>query len=208
MSTSTETRASGSATDRFYRRFAAAVLAAIAVSGTARAGALDGEWQLRPELNATGISEVLFHDGVRTTRNVVAGTAELAIRSRARAWHGGTFLDYRYSLDRRFRDSLNAGGFFRYDLPRWDATAWLFANRSPGGSGTWLYAGRLRYRVSDRYKVGVEAMAPLARPASPTIVLGYYGSVADYLTIKVFAGTGVDGGPDLAGRLELSWQLR
>jgi len=84
----------------------------------------------------------------------------------------------------------------------------LFVNQAPGRADTWLYATRLRYRVKEHFKLGIEALAPIAHANAPEVMLGYYGSITKSLSLNVLAGAGVNGGPDRLARMELSWQVR
>ena len=135
-------------------------------------------------------------------------TAELNFYPTMKPYHAGLFVDYRDSSSNRLNDNFNVGGYVRYDWPRWDATTWVFSNHSPGDSGTWVYAARLRYRVTNGTKLGVEALAPFASADKPTLMAGYYSSVTESLSLRVLAGAGLNSGPDFAARLELLWQIR
>lgn len=142
------------------------------------------------------------------SHDTIAATAELTIYSATRPYYGGLFVDYRYSSSSQFDDNLNLGGYFRYNRSRWDTTAWLFVNQSPVNSETWFYATRLRYRVSENYKLGIEAIAPVNHVSDADLMLGYYGSVTDSLSLKILAGAPTNGTTELAARIELSWQIR
>ena len=135
-------------------------------------------------------------------------TAELNVYPFGKPYHAGLFVDYRDSSSARLTDNVNIGGYVRYDFSRWDSTAWLFSNRSPDSSGTWVYAARLRYRLKDDHKLGIEALAPLENAGEPVVMGGYYGSVSKALSVRVLAGAGINHGPDFAGRFELLWQVR
>lgn len=140
--------------------------------------------------------------------DTIAATADLTIYSASRPYYGGLFVDYRYSSSSQFDDNLNLGGYFRYNRSRWDTTAWLFVNQSQDNSETWLYATRLRYRVAENYKLGIEAMAPIDHAGDADLMLGYYGSLTDSLSLNILAGAAANGTTELAARIELSWQMR
>lgn len=118
------------------------------------------------------------------------------------------FAEYRISGSARFNNSYAGGGYFRYDIQDWDSTAYIFSHKTPGYSHRWKYAGRIRYRFADRHKAGIEFVAPIRGGGSPQLLLGYYRSIADSLTLKVFADPGLNSGPDRGARLVLVWQLR
>jgi len=123
-------------------------------------------------------------------------------------WYGGLFVDYRDSSSSRLDDNVNTGVYFRYNFPRWDATTWLFVNRAPGSDATWVSAARLRYRMGETWKIGVESLAPLDGSNTAKLMAGYYGSLGRSLSLNVLAGSFVGSGPDLAARIDLMWQVR
>jgi hypothetical protein len=192
-------------TARGARAMLALVLAVSRISG---AEPIDSAWQLRPEFSIAGMTSYASDGGVATNHDIVSLTGELKLHSEARPYYGGVFVNYRGSTRERFDENLNLGAYVRVNLSRWDATTWLFVNQAPGRGDTWLYAARLRYRVAERYKLGVEALAPVERANAPELMLGYYGSLTKSLSLNVLAGTGVNGGPDRLARMELSWQVR
>ncbi|MDH4110370.1 MAG: hypothetical protein OEW35_18970 [Gammaproteobacteria bacterium] len=176
-------------------------------AGAAAADPADAGWRIRPEFHLAGITDYRESGGSQASRGIAAATLEFTLHSARRPYWGGPFLDYRVSADGGFDDQRNAGVYFRYNLPRWDATTWLFVNRSPGNPHTWLYAARLRYRLAGDHKIGMEAMAPLEDPGSPMLMGGYYGSASDRLSVKLLAGAAVGGAVDFAARLDLVWHV-
>ena len=173
----------------------------------AAAGPADSGWHIRPEFHLARTTNYLEYGGGAMHYDTTAATLELTLLSGARAYRGGPFLDYRVSSDGRVEDQFNLGVYFRYDLPRWDATTWLFANRSPGNAPTWWYAARLRYRLVADHKLGIEAMASLDDPAAAMLMGGYYGSLSQAWSVKLLAGSTTSGDVDLAARLELAWHM-
>lgn len=193
-------------TARRRAALAAAILAA-ALSGPACAGDADTGWGIRPEFHLAGITNHVERDGGSSSYDTLAATLEFTLHSDKRPYWGGPFVDYRASSDERHDDQRNIGAYFRYNWPRWDATGWLFVNRSGGGSHTWLYATRLRYRVAGSHKLGIEAMAPLEEPGSPMLMGGYYGMLSDSVSVKLLGGTKVAGAVDFSARIELVWNV-
>ena len=170
------------------------------------AAAETGGITVRPEFYLTGIANYFESNGDSYGFETLAATAELNVYPEHKRYWGGLFIDYRSSTSARLRDNLNLGGYFRYNLARWDATAWLFANRSPNSPGTAIYATRLRYRISDGSRLGIEAFAPVEAASRPMLMLGYYADMADSVSIKLFAGTGVRNGTNFATRMEFIWK--
>lgn len=163
---------------------------------------------VKPEVYASAIANHYTAGGESTSFDQTAMTGELTFVAPSRRYWGGPFIDYRYSSVRRFDDSLNLGAYFRYNWPRWDATTWLFVNRSSGNDDTWLYSARLRYLVAPGHKIGGEAMAPVDRDADrPRLMFGYYGSLSRSLSLNVLAGMHTAGLSDVVARMELVWRI-
>jgi hypothetical protein len=182
-------------------------LLTVAVAKPAQAEDTIGRTVIRPELHVAGISNYENRNGVSDSYGIATVTAELSIYPHARPYYGGLFLDQRYFIDGWSSGGTNLGGYFRYNLSRWDATSWLFVNQSPGNAHSWLYAARLRYRVVDNHKLGVEAVAPVDDAFSPMLMFGYYGSLADTLSVKFQLGADTHGNLKRAARVEIGWQI-
>lgn len=187
---------------------AAPILWLVGAANPGCANALESDWQVRPEFYLSGNSNFRRQESESTSFDTLGATAYLTIHSPARSYFGGLVVDYRYSSSDRFDDNINLGGYIRANLDKWDTTTWVLVNRSPHNPDTWLYLTRLRYRVGERSKLGMEAMAPLDNAGEPRLMLGYYGDLAKSLSLDVMAGTGTAGTPDFSARIELSWRLR
>jgi hypothetical protein len=154
------------------------------------------------------ISNYYRNAGSSTGFDTFYVAAELNFYPTLKPYHAGLFVDYRNSTRNRLSDNFNVGAYVRYDWRRWDATTWVFSNRSPGSSSAWVYAARLRYRMTDRSKLGMEALAPFASARKPKLMAGYYGSVTKSLSVRLLAGAGLNTAPDFAARVEMQWQIR
>lgn len=185
-----------------------ALLLLVGIAPVAPAEELIGRTEIRPELHITGISKYEGRSGKSYNHDVAAITAGLTLYPHARPYYGGVFIDQRFSLDGSKDPGRNLGAYFRYNTARWDATSWLFVNQSPQSPDTWLYAARLRYRVFDGHKLGMEAAAPVNDANTPDLMLGYYRSVSESLSLNFLIGAGSSGQPARKARLELSWQIR
>jgi hypothetical protein len=166
-----------------------------------------GRTSIRPELHVAGISNYETRNGVSQNHGLAAVTAEFVIRTEGRPYYGVLFVDQRYSIDGWSNGGTNLGGYFRCDLARWDVTSALFVNQSPDEAHTLLYAARIRYRLPDSHKLGVEVLAPVDDAFRPMLMFGYYRSLADSLAIKFLVGAETHGDLDRAARMEISWQI-
>ena len=183
------------------------LLCAFAFATAGFAQSLDTGWKTETRLYLSGMSTYWEKNHASATYDTLATAAELRFKSEARPWHASLFAEYRFSTDRRFTDQFNLGGLFKYGWHNWDATTYLFVNKSRRTQDTWHYAGRVRYRVADNHKLGIEAIASFRYPQSPTLTLGYYGTVSDSFSVNVFASPGIGDGPDFAARLEMIWRI-
>ncbi len=177
------------------------------LAGNTHAQTLNPEWQTETRFYLSGMSYYWAKDDASAFYDTLAATGELRVKSDARPWYAGLFADYRHSTDRDYSDNLNIGGYIKYGQYRWDATAYAFVNKSPQSDDTWIYAGRLRYRVAEDHKIGIEAFSSFKNAKSPQLMLAYYGDISDNLSITVAAGRGAGNGPDLSARLELVWRV-
>ena len=65
------------------------------------------------------------------------------------------------------------------------------------------------FRIADGHKVGLEASGLVAEPRSTaSYALAWYRSISDSLSLNIAADPGFNQERNLAGRLELIWQLR
>ena len=177
------------------------------LAGNTNAQALNPEWKTETRFYLSGMSYYWAKGNASAFYDTLAATAELRLKSDARPWYGGMFADYRYSTHHQYSDQLNIGAYIKHGQYRWDATAYAFVNKSPRTDDTWIYAGRLRYRVADDHKIGIEAFSSFENAKSPQLVLAYYGDISDNLSINLAAGRGTGNGPDLSARLELVWRV-
>ena len=165
-------------------------------------------WIAEPQLYLAGISQIRKTHGLSDTRQSVLTAAELKFRSETHRWTASLFAEYQFSRDDQFDDIVNLGGFIKYQLGNWDTATYLFAETSSGHSESWIYAGRVRYRLAENHKVGMQAAGALDTSISPPVAFGYYGSISDSLSVNIIADPGINGAVKFAARMELVWQLR
>jgi len=185
-------------------------IALLLVSGFATEGfaqSLDTGWRAETELYLTGVTNYQKNSGSSASIDNLAATAELLFLSDARPWYVSLFANYRFSTDSRYLDNINLGALLKYEWRKWDATTYVFVNQSSETPDTWFHAGRLRYRVAENHKLGVETTASFKDPGSLELLLVYYGEISDSLSLNVAAGPGMGEVPDFNARLELSWQV-
>lgn len=191
---------------RIANACSAALLSVLAISTDVCADAPGPAWKTETLIYLTGMTDYLKKNNASVTYKTLATAAEIRFSSDTRRWYASLFGDYRYSSDKRFTDKVKLGGLINYNWHKWDATTYVLINKTPGASGTWLYAGRLRYRASENHKLGIEAVASFKHPSSVELMFGYYGTISDSFSLNALVGPGIADGPDLNARLELTWQ--
>ena len=202
----------------FDRRFAAntrrvvqvcviALLWAIGLATDTFAQSLDTGWKTETRLYLSGVSNYWQENGVSSSYEYLATSAELRFTSDAKPWSASLFADYRFSTSSRFTDQVNLGALFKYQYYKWDATAYLFVNQTAKSPDTWLYAGRVRYRIAENHNLGIEATGSFKYPDSLQLMLGYYGEISDSVSLNIAAGPVAGKGRDFNARLELIWQV-
>jgi hypothetical protein len=194
-------------TARIVQACGIALLWASVFSAEGFAQSLDPGWRAETRLYLTGTTNFQKNHGSSASYDNMATTAELRFNSDARPWYASLFVDYRFSTDSRYTSNANLGGLIKYDWTNWDATTYVFVNQSSVTPDTWLYAGRVRYRVAENHKLGIETVATFKDPSSAELMLVYYGDISDSLSLSVAAGPGIGEIPDFNARLELTWQV-
>jgi len=177
------------------------------VAADVQADSLLSEWRAETNLYLAGISRYRRSGNSTGNTQSLATTAELRFVPYARRWHTGLFADYQFTADSRFDNELNIGSFFQYSWNRWDATTFAFVNKTPGKPGAWFHAERLRYRIAENHRLGMEMSGAFSHWDTPAPQLGYYGAISDSISLNVIAGPFGDGAQQLSARIELVWQI-
>lgn len=162
-------------------------------------------WQIDTPFYVSGAAYYQGKGGAALTTEAVAATAELRLASLYRPYAASLFADYR-SFPGDAKDVVSLGASFRYRIDRWETKSWVFRSTSRNAPHSWLYAGRIRYSLTQRHKIGIETIGKFDDAGSPTLLLGYYRKLSRSLSVSVAIGSGA--GADLAARTELSWQFR
>lgn len=200
-------RSSTQSTGRIAWACGIAMLSSFFLAHNAKAQAVDAGWSTETRLYLSGMSFYWEADDDSTRYETVAATGELRFKLRARPWYASLFADYRISTDGRHTDHVNLGTLLKYSWGKWDSTSYLFVNKSRHSGDTWLYAQRIRYRIADNHKLGIEAYGNFENAESPQLMLGYYGDISDSVSLNLAFGPITESGPDFSARLELIWRI-
>jgi hypothetical protein len=165
-------------------------------------------WAPHAQFYLTGITQVRKAHGSSDRQQSALAAAELKFKSETRNWAASVFAEFRYVADEQKINVVNLGGFVKHQFGNWDTAAYLFAEKRSERSETWVYAGRVRYRLSRCHKIGLQAAGTFKTSNSPHVAIGYYGSLSESLSLNIIADPGINGSVDFATRLELVWQIR
>jgi len=147
-------------------------------------------------------------DGETTdTFQAVAASAEILLSSPVSPWSAGLFVGRLYSQDSQQDGAVVAGGLVEHQISVWDTTVSLVNYNPPGDSGQWKYFGRVRYRLADDHKLGVEVIGSLRDPSTPNLMVGYYGTISQAFSVKLIVGSKAKSGNERVARTELVWQF-
>ena len=173
----------------------------------ADANARDEHWRVSVPLYLT--AGAYYHsNGISSgSFNSVNASAELLLSSSARPFEAALFAEYSYSPDARQNGTTNIGVFVKHYYGNWDTTAYVFEHNAAEAARLWAYAGRIRYRFADHHKVGIEFLAPFDDASAPNLMLGYYATFSDALSIKFVVGSNVKASNHYVARTELVWQF-
>jgi len=137
----------------------------------------------------------------------VSAFAELRLLSPRRPWSAGLFVDYRYSLDEDAPHVVKSGALLRQSANDWDTLAAVLRRTPQGDSGAWGYFGRLRYRLADGHRLGVESFGIEGRLDDAYLMLGYYGDLSRDVTVQFIAGSSLGDRREREARIEIVWQV-
>ena len=173
-----------------------------------QADSLFSEWRSETNLYLAGISNYRRSGNSSINTQSLAVAGEFQFLPYARSWHAGLVTEYQFSTDNSFRNNLNVGSYLRFDWNRWDATTIAVVNKASGNPVTWFYAERVRYRFAENHKLGIELGGAIRAGDTPTVVLGYYGTISDSISLNVAVGPVAGGRQNFSARIELLWQVR
>ena len=188
-------------------------LSALAVFGLsaliveASAESAESDWQLSVPLYLKGSAYFQQNGDANVSYEVLAANLELLLSSPFRPYSFGLFVNQRISPDSRINGAVNLGGLFQFKTNYWDTSTYLFKNMSPRGPDLWVLGERIRYKVADRHKLGIEAIGTFQDPGEMTLMLGYYGTISRTVSVKFVVGAKINAGQERAARTELVWRI-
>ena len=167
----------------------------------------ENDWQLNVPLYLKGGAYFQQNGDANVSYEVLAANLELLLSSPVRRYSFGLFVNQRFSPDSRINGTVNLGGLFQFKTNHWDTSTYLFKNKSPHAPGLWVLGERIRYKVSDRHKFGIEAIGTFQDLGDSTLMLGYYGTISRTVSVKFVVGAKINAGQERAARTELVWRV-
>ena len=176
-------------------------------AGTAQAEAPDEPWHISTPFYLAAGAHYYSNGRSSGAFNTMTVYVEAVLSSRARPYSAGLFVDYSFSPDSREDGTVNAGGLLEYEIHNWDASAYAFNSKSQGDMSMWLYAGRIRRRIAENHKIGIEVVGLFRDPPASKVMIGYYGTISRSLSFNLAAGAALNSGHDRAVNAVLVWQI-
>lgn len=207
MNARTDCRASTRRAGRVIGIWGFGLLWVTGLSADVHADSVDDGWQVSVPLYLTASAFYQKKGESTVAYESVAASVEVQLASHARPYSAGLFFDYQFSPDPRFDGTVTVGGLFKYRFYNWDTTTYLVYDKAPRAPSEWLYAGRIRYRLSEWHKLGVEANGSFEDSASPKLMIGYYGTISRTVSVKFIAGLNTNAGQERVARAELAWRV-
>jgi len=164
-------------------------------------------WQTRLPVFVAAGNYVQSTRESTTSFSTVSAFAELRFESDRKCWSAGVFADYRKSLDADAAAILKTGMLVRHRNGDWDTLGALFRGKPRGVPGAWGYFGRVRYRLGDRHKIGVESFGLEGQLDNAYLMLGYYADVSQDISLRLVGGASVGSDHDREARVEIVWQV-
>jgi drug/metabolite transporter (DMT)-like permease len=185
-----------------------AILATLGFLTLHSSGANAGEWRFDLPVYLSANAFTQRADGDWDTFSTLAASAEFEFAQRRGPWLASLFAEYHGSADERVDGTIFSGllaGYRRGDL---DATVWWFSSHFPGASSRQTGMARIRHRLPNGHKFGVEYLCYREDWARGELKLGYYANFGSSMSVKVLAGARTGDSPEPLARLELSWRVR
>ena len=184
------------------------VLWMLLISTGVYAESAENGWQVSFPVYLTAIAYYQTNGHTSTAFESVAPAVEVLFSNQYRPYSAGLFYEYGHSFDQRYTGTVDTGGYFEYEHHKWDTTAYLFKNYSPGYKSLWLVGGRARYRFHEKHRFGIETFSSFKNFDSTTLAIGYYGSISKDVSLKLVVGSSVIAGQNQSVRAAIEWQIK
>ena len=185
-----------------------AVLWVTWLSADVHADSADDHWQISVPAYLTASASLQKKGEATVAYDSLIASVEVELTSQARPYSAGLFLDYVMSPDSRYDETVSVGGWLEYQFYKWDTTTYFAYDMAPGAPGAWLYGGRIRYKCTQRHKLGIEAFGSFEESASPKLMIAYYGTISRTVSVKFVAGLDTDADQQRVVRTEIVWQIK
>jgi len=136
----------------------------------------------------------------------IAPAVHMRVTPRGQPFSVGVSVEYAFAHGDAHADAFEVTGAFGYAMEKWIMAGNVVYAKPSGHSGDWAYAAGVRRTFRERHGVGLEAQRE--NGGATELLVGYYGEIADRLTLNAGVGTGVGDGPDATARFGFIWRFR
>ena len=182
------------------------LLMLVGLSGISGARAANADWRISMPVSISGGAYLQKNDAQSTTVDGIYSFAELRLSSNIRNYSLGVFYDYFASSVDSADGAQNLGVVHRFRVNSWDAANYVYGHKPTRGRRQWGFANRVRYRIVDNHKIGVEALGLFKNAEDPKVMLGYYGDISKTLSVKLAVGTALSDAAPKFAQIEFSWE--
>jgi len=187
--------------------FACAALLLAGADGRLRAQDFPGEFAVTPRVFLAGVSQWQPGGDHGTDFRSFGAFAELRMGPRGAPWFGSLFVDHELPGAGAVSRSTGVGAYLRRTAGRFELTTLAMHRSFDERPPAWLYGGRVRYRLAERHRLGLELKGSFGHGGSHKTLLAWYHEFADDVSLNLAAGPLSGSGPATV-RMELVWQLR
>ena len=184
-----------------------AVLLIVGLSGASRAKAASSNWQVSLPVTITGGAYYTNNGEQGTVSDAVYTSAELRFSPRLRNYSLGLFYNYAGSSDEHIDGAQTLGVVHRMRIDSWDTATYVFGHKPTRARRRWAFASRVRYRVAEHHKVGIEAMGTFENAATPKLMFAYYGTISESLSARIAVGKVLNTAASQTVQAEFNWQM-
>ena len=183
------------------------LLILVGLCSNAKAGVVGDSWQFSFPVSMSGGAYFKKNSGQSTTIDGIYSFGELRLSSKFRSYSLGVFFDHFSSSIDSANGARSMGAVHRFKANSWDFANYVFGHKPTRGRRYWAFANRVRYRIVDNHKIGLETIASFRSASEPKIMLGYYGDLSKSTSVKLSVGTALNATAPKFAQVEFSWDV-
>jgi hypothetical protein len=182
-------------------------LALLATSSAGHADSKFRDWEVSRSFSLTATTAVVYSAGRSGAMNWLAATASAKLEMPDKPCDGGVFAGYQVAGNSDLDGIRSVGAWASCGRRRWNATSWFMAAHKRETATLWYRGAGLRYDLTDRDQLVLDAMLPSADPGALRMALGYSRQLSRRTRLDLSLGTDRHGTVDLTANLEFRWSV-